>query len=69
MTELEAKVRCLELAATLSRPSGDYSADAVVNIAMVLYTFTQAPVAEETKPVIADKPSKGSKAKVPDIMS
>lgn len=61
MNETEAKVRCLELAAQLNKPTGDYSAQGVVDTAMLLYTFIQAPA--------ADKPSKVSKAKQPDIMS
>lgn len=69
MNELEARVRCLELAASLNKASGNYSADGVVKEAIVLYNFTQASAEVATPSSTTDKPSKGSKAKQPDIMS
>jgi len=70
MDELEARVRCLELAAQLNKPTGDYSADGVVKTAMVLYTFAQASMPEETPVPTADKPKQRKPvAKHPDILS
>ncbi|CAB5144791.1 hypothetical protein UFOVP147_32 [uncultured Caudovirales phage] len=68
MNELEARVRCLELAATLSAPTGDRSPKTVVEIATTLYTFTQSLPVTENEPV-ADKLKRVKKASVPDIMS
>jgi hypothetical protein len=67
MNELEARVRCLELAASLSAPTGDRSPKTVVEIAMQLYTFTQSLPKPEKEPV-ADKLKRVKKA-APDIMS
>ena len=55
MDELEARVRCLELAATINRASGEHFADAIVKTATVLYTFIQTPLPEETPVINADK--------------
>lgn len=67
MDELEARVRCLELAAVLSPL--DRNPKAIVEIATTLYTFAKASPVEETKPVIVDKSGKGKKAATPDFMS
>jgi hypothetical protein len=67
MDDIEARVRCLELAATLSAPTGDRSSKTVVEIATALYNFTQALPAPESAPA-ADKLKRVKKA-VPDIMS
>lgn len=67
MTELEARVRCLEVAATLSVPDRDVKT--VVKIATDLYTFAVAAPEAETPKVPVDKSSKGKKAAVPDILS
>lgn len=69
MDDIEARVRCLELAAVLNKPSGDYSADAVVKTASVLYTFTKASPEPEKEPVTVDKQNKGGRPKKPDILS
>ena len=61
---MDAQIRlgCLELAAQLAKPTGDYSAQHVVNIATVLYNFCQTSPEPEKEPVIADKPSKRRKS-------
>ena len=70
MTDPQVRLGCLELAAQLSKAQNNYSADSVVQIAEVLYNFTQAPQQEETPAVPADKPRQKNKtAKVPDILS
>lgn len=51
MDDLEARVRCLELAATMLRPSGIPTGQSVVEIATVMYSFVNAPpAAPETEP-------------------
>lgn len=69
MDTTEAKVRCIEVAATLSARLGDYSVGAVVEIATGLYDFVVAPPPAETQAVTADKPGKKRQAKEPDILS
>lgn len=60
MDDVEARVRCLELAAQLNRASGDHAAAGVVETAMVLYAFTKAPTAPvETPAETVDKPRRG----------
>lgn len=59
MDDVEARVRCLELAATLTRANGDYSPEAVVKIATVLYDFSQPSRIEEIQHVYTDKPKRG----------
>lgn len=69
---MDAQIRlgCLQLAADLAKPTGDYSAAHVVNIATVLYNFTQTPPQGETQADKADKPVRGKKAtKVDDLLS
>lgn len=61
MDDTEAKVRCLELAATLNKPSGNYDAGGVVKTATVLYSFIN-PSSEQGEQ--ADKSRKGKAAKV-----
>ena len=68
MEELEARVRCLELAAALSAPTGDRSVRTVVEIATALYTFTQPSPVPVREPV-ADKSKRVKKASTPDFMS
>ncbi len=65
MDDVEARMRCLELSAQLTRASGEYSPQAVVNIATVLYDFTQPPRVEEIPDVSADKPKTGRPRKFP----
>ena len=60
--DAEIKLGCLKLAADLAKPTGDYSAINVVNIASVLYNFCQASPEAEKQPEIADKPSKRRKS-------
>lgn len=65
MDDVEARTRCLELAAQLTRASGEYSPQAVVNIATVLYAFTQPQQVEAISPVEVDKPKGGRPRKLP----
>lgn len=70
MDDTEARVRCLELATTLSARSGNYAPASIVEIATVLYGFTQASPLPETVEDIADKPKPGRKPKkVDDLMA
>lgn len=61
---MDAQIRlgCLELAAALAKPSGDYSAANVVNIATVLYNFCQASPQAEPPVELADKPTRRRKS-------
>lgn len=60
MEDRETRVRCLELAAQLSRASGDHSAQGVVDIATILYKFANASSVEEAPTdENADKPRRG----------
>lgn len=71
MTDAQLRLGCLELAAQLGKPQNIYDANGVVEIASVLYTFTQAS-AEPQVPLTADKPSKRGKKDVvthPDILA
>ena len=69
MNDVEARVRCLELAANLHKPLGEYSPTAVAETAQKLYDFANNVLpAQETKPV-ADKSKRTTKAATPDIMS
>lgn len=68
MDEMEARVRCLELAAAVNKPTGDYSAEGIVKTAILLYTFCQASPPVET-PEVADKPKRGRPPKAADILS
>ena len=70
MDDLEARIRILELASELTRPSGDYSPESVVKAATVLYTFTKASPEAATPSEIVDKPKRGKPApKEADILS
>lgn len=69
MDDAETRVRCLELAAQLAKPTGNYSAQAVVDIAIVLYDFTQAPATVEKPEQVADKLKRKGKAATPDPFS
>lgn len=69
MDEIEARVRCLELAATLNARSGMHSAQAVAETASVLYAFVHASPEEATRPEHADKSRPGRKPKVGDLLS
>ncbi len=70
MDDLEARVRCMEMAAELTKPSGDYSAESVVKVATVLYTFAKASPDGATHTEIVDKPKRGKPApKEADILS
>lgn len=68
MNEIEAKVRCLELAATLSR-GVTTDAASVVTTASVLYDFINAPPQVEKPAEITDKPKRGRTPKMDDLMS
>lgn len=69
MNELEAKVRCLELAASVSARTGDHSDEGIVNLATSLYNFTKAPLPNENPVETVDKPQRGRKPKSVDILS
>ena len=70
MDDIEARVKCIEVAAQLNKATGDHSATGVVNTAMLLYTFVKASSSGETQPEIADKQNrKVPKAKAVDILS
>lgn len=60
--DAEIKLGCLKLAADLAKPTGDYSATSVVNIATVLYNFCQTSPVTEKYPEIADKPTRRRKS-------
>ena len=66
MDELEARIRCLELAATTNLPDRDVKN--IVVIATEMYNFAKALPELETVEV-ADKSKRVKKAPVPDIMS
>lgn len=66
--DAEIRLGCLKLAADLAKPTGDYSATSVVNIASVLYTFCQALPPPEKAAEIADKPKRGRPSKM-DILT
>lgn len=57
MEDVEARVRCIEVAATLTPLDRDPKT--VVEIARVLYDFCNAPPVAETQPGIVDKPRRG----------
>lgn len=69
MNDLEARVRCLELAAHLNARSGEHSAQAVADTATILYSFLNASPEEATRPEHADKSKPGRKPKVGDLLS
>lgn len=69
MDNLEARVRCLELAAQLNKATGDHSAESIVKTATVLYTFAQASPSSFEPVEIVDKPKRGRPAKEADILS
>lgn len=62
MTETEAKVRCLELAATVLRTTSEYHAKGIVDTAKELYNF----VSEQ--PLVDKKPSKKPDKVTADIL-
>lgn len=62
MADPEIKLGCLNLAAQLLKPVGNYDVEDIVKTATVLYTFTQASPEPEKAPEIADKPSKRKKS-------
>lgn len=68
MNDIEARVRCMELAYSLIRPGGDYSVQSVVDNATVLYTFAKSSTPDESPAAPVDKPKRGKKAE-PDILS
>ena len=69
MDTTEAKVRCLELAVALNRPTGEHSADAVVKIANTLYAFIEPSPPAETPEVSVDKPKRGRAPRATDPFS
>jgi len=70
MNEIEAKVRCLELASQCNKATGDHSAEGVVKVATVLYAFISPPPFEPVQEEVTDKPKRGKPAsKGLDILS
>ena len=69
MNEIEARVRCLELGASINKALGNHSAEGVVEIATVLYNFAQASPQAERSAENADKPKRGRQPKAADILS
>ena len=67
--DAEVRLGCLELAVQLAKPSGDYSVNSVVIIARELYNFCQAPPPVEEPEENADKPRRGRKPRVDDLLS
>lgn len=61
MDEIEAKVRCLELAWEISKPTASYDVTAVVETASALYSFVQTSPLELTPVAQADKLPRGKK--------
>lgn len=68
MDDVEARVRCLEMASALCGRTLDNSVDSVVEIAMVFYAFVQTPLQEEKPVALADKPKRGRPPKVADLL-
>lgn len=68
MDTAEAKVRCLELAASVSRAVGDHSPESIVKNATVFYAFIQTPdLSPEPVADPVDKPKR--KMTKADILS
>lgn len=67
MDAAEAKVRCLELAATISKGITT-DPDAIVKTASVLYDFVNSPQQGATPVVPADKPVKAKSVKTPAVL-
>jgi hypothetical protein len=68
--DAQIKLGCLELAAQLLKPVGNYDVKSIVETATVLYNFTQTPPQAEKPVEIADKPSKRRKPTLEtDILS
>lgn len=62
MDDIEARVRCLELAQKLSPIERDSAA--IVQIATALYDFAKAPPSQTPATVHEDKPRRGRPPKV-----
>lgn len=69
MNDLEARVRCLELAAALCKAANYYDAREVATIATILYDFVNAPIPEEIPVEKVDKPRRGRPPKSADLYS
>jgi len=69
MDEVEARVRCLELAATVSQRVGDHSVQGIVDFATVLYSFAKASPPAEMQAKPSDKPKRGKPVRQADILS
>ena len=67
MDNVEARVRCLELAAQVCRAQSEYSAEYIAEIASRFYSFVETPQQAET-PVVADKQKRGRPSKVADLL-
>lgn len=62
MDDIEARVRCLELAADIQKCIGNYTPEGIVEFATTLYTFAQTP----PQPVKAAKPADKPKPAKPN---
>lgn len=74
MDDLEARVRCLELAVTCNKAVADHSAEGVVNMATLLYAFAKAsPSASASTALVetesVDKPKRGRPPRQADLFS
>lgn len=70
MDEIEARVRCLELAWGICKPSASYDIGAVVETASALYSFVQTSPSESNPAAQADKQTRGKRiSKEADILS
>lgn len=69
MNDIEARVRCLELAVSICKATNDYNVRIVAEMATMLYHFVQAPTPEEIPVDRADKPRRGRPAKQADLFS
>lgn len=65
MNEQEVRLRCLELAYQMSRQQNIFTPEGIAELAKVLYSFTQEPLAVEKRLKTADK----LKREIPDKAS
>lgn len=66
MDDVEARLKCLELASVVCGRVLDNSANGIVEIATVFYAFAMPQPVEA--PVVADKPKRGRPPRVPDYL-
>lgn len=71
MDDIEARVKCLELASVLCQRTLDHSVDRIVEFAMVFYSFLQTPLQDDIDVPVeqVDKPKRGRpKPKMADLL-